>query len=68
MITLTGAVSASAAILAGLHQAMQGAGHSVVELSSGEVPATAAAGSAVTAPPVDEPPARSVGALLNTHA
>jgi hypothetical protein len=71
MITLAGAPSASSAALAGLQQAMLGAGHSIAALSSGEVPAGAVApvAGAASAPEAEgQPPDTSVGRLLNEQA
>jgi hypothetical protein len=71
MITLAGASSASSAALAGLQQAMLGAGHSIAALSSGEVPAPAAAPVGGVAPGEEvqsAPPAPTVGRLLNEQA
>jgi hypothetical protein len=71
MITLTSAPNASTAALAGLQQAMEGAGRSVAALSSGEVPPPASAPVGGVAPGEEVesvPPAPTVGKLLNEQA
>ena len=70
MITLAGASSASVATLAGLQQAMLGAGHSIAALSSGEVPAANAAsgGAALTSEPAQVPADTGVGRIIDTLA